>query len=70
MYAIRSYYDREKYKLLSDIAKEGKCGYMVRAEDLGPDSNMATFADDVFTRRHNLPRQLVPPPCPDRNNFV
>ncbi|MEE4355466.1 MAG: OmpA family protein [Desulfococcaceae bacterium] len=52
----------EKYKLLRDVAKEGKCGYMVTADDLIPDENMETFADDVFTRRKRLLDRL---PCPD-----
>ncbi|GBC62970.1 hypothetical protein DENIS_3956 [Desulfonema ishimotonii] len=55
---------REKYKLLRDIAKEGQCGYMVTSDDLIPDENMETFADDVFTRRKQLPGLL---PCPDED---
>lgn len=55
----------EKFKLLRDIAKEGQCGYMVTADDLIPDENMETFADDVFTRRRQLPGMLDRGPCPD-----
>ncbi len=57
----------EKYKLLRDIAKEGKCGYMVTADDLVPDKNMDQFTHDVFTRSHTLePRELLP--CDDEDN--
>lgn len=57
----------EKYKLLRDIAKEGKCGYMVTADNLVPDEAMETFADDVFTRKKVLPGQLDEGVCPDED---
>ena len=54
----------EKFKLLRDVAKEGKCGYMVTSDDLIPDENMDIFADDVFTRRKRLLDRM---PCPDED---
>jgi OOP family OmpA-OmpF porin len=57
----------EKYKLLRDIAKEGQCGYMVTADNLVPDDAMASFADDVFTRRRALADRLDEGVCPDED---
>ncbi|MFP4033368.1 MAG: OmpA family protein [Desulfococcaceae bacterium] len=57
----------EKFKLLRDIAKEGKCGYMVTADNLAPDDAMTSFADDVFTRRRALADQLDEGVCPDED---
>lgn len=57
----------EKYKLLRDVAREGQCGYMVTADNLVPDDAMATFADDVFTRRRALADRLDEGVCPDED---
>jgi len=58
----------EKYKLLRDIAKEGKCGYMITSDDLIPDKNMAQFAHDVFHRGRSFePEPRVAEPCPDED---
>ena len=58
----------KKYKLLRDIAKEGKCGYMVTSDDLIPDENMAQFAHDVFHRGHSFePEPRAIEPCPDED---
>lgn len=58
----------EKYKLLRDIAKEGKCGYMVTSDDLIPDDNMKQFAHDVFHRGHSFdPEPRAIEPCPDED---
>ena len=53
-------------ELLKNIAREGKCGYMVTANDLNPDADMNRFAHDVFHRG----RTFEPPtrvPCPDED---
>lgn len=54
---------REKFGLLRDIAREGKCGYMVTSDDLIPDKNMDQFVHDVFHRGRTLEKA----PCPDED---
>lgn len=56
-----------KMELMEGIARAGECGYMVTADDLIPEENMAKFADDVFTRRHRFRPRKPPEPCIDRD---
>jgi OOP family OmpA-OmpF porin len=58
----------EKFRLLRDVAREGKCGYMVTAEDLIPDTSMDQFVHDVFHRGRSFePRIPELAACPDED---
>ncbi len=59
----------DEYELLRNIAREGKCGYMVTDNDLIPDDNMDRLVHDVFHRGRTFePTTKALEPCPDQDN--